>query len=52
MRKVTRLMSASSSEESNLNTSAPSESLIVSHKRDTKAVPKKKGPGAILKKKS
>ena len=50
MRKITRLMSPSSSEESKKNTSTQSESLVEDH--DQTSIPKKKGPSAIVKKRS
>ncbi len=52
MRKITGLMSSSSSEESKKNTSAHSERLIEDHKSDQTSIPKKKGPSAIVKKRS
>jgi len=51
MRKITRLMSPSSSEESKKNTIDQSESLIEVHTCNSNTFPKKKGPGAIIKKK-
>jgi hypothetical protein len=51
-RRIIGLMSPSSGQESRSNTSACSESLIKGHKVDYMAVAKRKGPGAIIKKKT
>lgn len=51
-RRIIGLKSPSSRQESRSNTSARSESLIEEQKVDSMIVPKRKGPGAIIKKKS
>ena len=51
MRKITGLMSPSSSEDSKKNTIDQSDSLIDQYKCDSNTIPKKKGPGAITRKK-
>jgi len=51
-RRINGLMSPSSRQGSKSNTSARSESISKEQKVDSMMIPKRKGPGAIIKKKS